>query len=75
MERYGYNCIANGTLCPNYRYTSVIEKAIMFIVLKTYTGNESFYDQLLPMGSNFNMYVTDVQKSQNIKSILDRVPK
>ncbi len=75
MERYGYNCIANGTLCPNYRYTSVIEKAIMFIVLKTYTGNESFYDQLLPMGSNFNMYVNDVQKSQNIKSILDRVPK
>jgi hypothetical protein len=40
---YQYNCIMNDTLCPTYRYTSVIERAIKLIVMKTYTGNEVFY--------------------------------
>lgn len=42
-QGYQYNCIANSTLCPNYKYTSVVEKAIKLIVLKTYAGNEKFY--------------------------------
>jgi hypothetical protein len=42
-KRYQYNCIMNDTLCPTYRYTSVIERAIKLIIMKTYVGNEVFY--------------------------------
>ena len=45
-SQYTYNCIQDNSLCPTYRYTSVIEKAIKLIVTKTHTGNEDFYKKL-----------------------------
>ncbi len=75
---YWYNCIANNTLCPNYRYTSVIEKAIKFIVLKTYADNQDFYTKFLTSNSYNSYYIDDVsgnQKSWDIKTFLSRVPK
>ncbi len=42
------NCIVWGWLCPNYKYTSLSEKTLKYITLKTYKGNEDFYSQLFP---------------------------
>lgn len=54
-----YNCIANNSLCPNYKYTSIVEKAIKLIILKTYTGNEKFYADLFQSSSYYNSYDND----------------
>ncbi len=42
-DRYNSNCIADASLCANYKYTSVVEKAIKLILAKTYIWNEPFY--------------------------------
>ena len=65
-----YNCISNNTLCPNYKYTSVIEKAIKLIVSKTYTGNEKFYDSFFSQLQSYGSSGTS-----SVKSIIDRVPR
>lgn len=43
---YYYSCINNNSLCPNYKYTSINEKAIKFIIAKTFVGNEDFYKKI-----------------------------
>ncbi len=36
-------CIADGTLCTDYQYTSLTEKTLKDIIVKTYNGNEVWY--------------------------------
>jgi hypothetical protein len=56
---YGKICILSNTLCPNYRYTSLTEKAIKLILVKTYEGNEVFYETLFdsPLYNSYNSSV------------------
>jgi hypothetical protein len=72
-----YSCLANRTLCSNYRYTSVIEKAIKFIVLKTYQGNEDFYGKLFSENSSISYDSIDPAISwyKPLQWILSRIPK
>jgi hypothetical protein len=49
-------CISSGWLCPNYKYTSLTEKAIKYIILETYEGNENFYNNLLKTSSYYSSY-------------------
>lgn len=80
QQGYQYNCIANSTLCPNYKYTSVVEKAIKLIVLKTYAGNEEFYRTLFPISSsssyNEEGNMDELLKSSypELKTVLARIP-
>lgn len=86
-KNYRSNCIASGTLCPNYKYTSVIEKAIKFIILKTYTGNEKFYlnlfanenlvsrEDLDSLLQKLNDNSSDINPTFNLKSTISRVPR
>lgn len=60
----------NSTLCPTYTYTSIIEKAIKLIVLKTYLGNEEFYNTLF---INSQSYV-DISNKKNIEKVLSSIP-
>ncbi|NRH20471.1 hypothetical protein HOO68_00295 [Candidatus Gracilibacteria bacterium] len=69
-NQYKYNCIANGSLCPNYKYTSITEKAIKFIVLKTYLGNEEFYNTLFINTQSYS----DISDKKNIQRVLKSIP-
>ena len=79
-DRYGYttNCILDGRFCPNYRYTSIDEKAIKLIVLKTFIGNESFYTNIFTQNSTDSYtrysYSNDDNQSNGLQDILKRVP-
>ncbi|MBP9779530.1 hypothetical protein KBD33_02800 [Candidatus Gracilibacteria bacterium] len=66
-----YGCISGGSLCPNYKYTSIVEKAIKLIVLKTYIGNETFYDSLF---ANSYSYRGTTEKG-TLKGILAMIPQ
>lgn len=68
---YQYNCISSWNLCPNYKYTSIIEKAIKFIVLKTYAGNETFYDSLFANSYSYR----NTTEEWTLKSILSMIPQ
>ncbi len=76
---YQANCIANGTLCPNYKYTSIDEKAIKLIVLKSYRGNESFFDTFFDTFFASSLTEISVTASMNryrgVRYILSKVPK
>lgn len=71
-NNYGYGCIASGTLCPNYKYTSVVEKAIKLIVTKTYTGNEQFYTTLFSSVDRYNY--RDPSLPNSLNSLLQTIP-
>jgi hypothetical protein len=60
----------DNTLCPNYKYTSVIEKAIKLIILKTYTENVEFYNTLFGNAQSYGA----ITNKNTIKNILDKVP-
>lgn len=64
------SCIANRTLCPTYKYTTIVEKAIKLIILKAYTGNEAFYARLFD-----EQYQYGRTESSSRESILARVPR
>lgn len=53
------SCISNGWLCPNYKYTSLTEKSIKYIILETYTGNEDFFKKLLQSSNSYYNYGDD----------------
>ncbi len=69
-NNYKSNCIANRTLCANFKYTSVIEKAIKLIILKTYTGNEEFYNTLFGNAQSYG----DITSKKTLKNIIDMIP-
>ena len=69
-NQYQYNCIFDGKLCPNYKYTSIVEKAIKYIVLKTYNGNEEFYDTLFARSRAYD----DFSDKKNVQKILKNIP-
>ena len=75
---YGYasNCILGGRLCPNYRYTSIDEKAIKLIMLKTFIGNESFYMNIFNQNSTNSLrsYSSSDNQANGLQDILKRVP-
>ena len=76
-QGYQYNCIADNTLCPNYKYTSIVEKAIKLIVLKTYEGNEEFYQTLLPVTSSYYSDDSDELAGSSypaVQTVLARIP-
>ncbi len=72
-NNYRSNCIANRTLCTNYKYTSIIEKAIKLIIVKTYTGNETFYETLFWNNGWYNYSNPTIKKT--VKNILDNIPR
>ena len=75
---YGYasNCILGGRLCPNYRYTSIDEKAIKLIILKTFIGNESFYMNIFNQNNTNSLrsYSSSDNQANGLQDILKRVP-
>ena len=53
------SCISSGWICQNYKYTSLTEKSIKYIILETYEGNEEFYSNLLKSSSYYSSYDYD----------------
>ncbi|MBP9811783.1 hypothetical protein KBC86_00260, partial [Candidatus Gracilibacteria bacterium] len=53
------SCISSGWICQNYKYTSLTEKSIKYIILDTYEGNEEFYSNLLKSSSYYSSYDYD----------------
>lgn len=66
---YYADCIKNNALCPNYKYTSISEKAIKLIIAKTFSGNEDFYKKLFLSnyafveGSSEQTFLTEVLRA------------
>lgn len=69
-RQYKYSCIFENTLCPNYKYTSITEKTLKFIVLKTYTDHADFYQKLFLSQSESISSSSDM-----LAQILSRIPK
>ena len=70
-NNYRYNCISNSTLCPNYKYTSVVEKSLKLIVLKTYSGNEEFYNTFFGNATSYR----SISEKKTLKDIIDMIPR
>jgi hypothetical protein len=68
---YTSECIYSGWLCKNYKYTSLTEKSLKFIVQSTYIGNEKFYDTLFQTSS---YYGSDDTQKESVEKILKSIP-
>ncbi len=73
QKSYG-KCIDSGWLCPNYRYTSVTEKALKYILVDTYTGNEWFYTKLFSSYTYSYGGDISVTSSGNLLDRLNSIP-
>ena len=66
QEKKSYQvCLAWGWLCPNYKYTSLSEKAIKYITLKTYKWNEKFYRELFSSYSTSSFGTSSFSQGNN----------
>ncbi|GAB0174966.1 MAG: hypothetical protein HHAS10_08450 [Candidatus Altimarinota bacterium] len=84
-SRYSYgfygtypSCISDRWLCTNYKYTSLTEKSIKYIILETYVGNENFYRNLFRFSSSYSSYGDDTYggtSSGNSKSQVAEILK
>ena len=84
-QRKYTNCIIWWWACPNYKYTSISEKALKYITLKTYSGNEDFYSQLFSELSYSRFHILEDSSSLDgftsstsyteISRILSAIPK
>jgi hypothetical protein len=68
---YTSECIYSGWLCKNYKYTSLTEKSIKFIILDTYKWNEKFYETLFQTPSDYN---ESNAQNKSIENILISIP-
>jgi hypothetical protein len=75
-KSYVGSCINWGWLCPNYKYSSLSEKALKYIVLKTYAWHEDFYAKLFDkQASYYNYFGNDADTSKDSIQVLNNIPK